>query len=435
MRLSSRAGTDHATLALIELVAVPVAALTTVLTLALADIGFVALRAAVAAAGGGHAVVDLGPAILAFGALLALATGAGLLVAGYRRYVATRFDDVSPLPLLLVPVIGVVAPIGYAVWNTGALWLPSWLLVPVAIAAHALAYRTIALDSLREDRGPASLVVGSLTALPAVVTLVDLANGALGPNRPIGRTLEGVVAGTGSPIVRTAVIAVPLLVATLYGIGSLSGVRSQWKVPDWSIPRPRLSRFDHPLWNRSEPSGRQPAGTSAGRASSESDRSSSGSARPDRHRPSNAVVPSSPGTQAARGGHASPDDDSGSSTDTAASQSTGDRAADSADATERDDRPASEEPDHTGTDVPESGENDSADASEPAENAGEAADSSPDETAGSSPDGTGSDTQIFVDDFDQYVADETPVDRCPDCDKEIPSDGVYNFCPFCGGEL
>ncbi|MDS0476499.1 hypothetical protein [Natrinema sp. 1APR25-10V2] len=421
MRLPNRSGTDHATLVFLELVAVPVAVLATVLTLVLADVGVAALRIATAAAGGGDAVIELGTAVLAFGTLLVLATAGGFLVVGYRRFVGTRFEDVSPLPLLLVPVIGIVTPLGYAVWNTGALRLSSGLFLLAAIMTHALAYRTIAIDSLREDRGPASLVVGSLTALPAAVALVAFANGTLGSDRPVGRTLDAVVAGTESPVVRTAVLAVPLLVTALYGIGTLSDTQVPRVRSDWSIPRPRLSRFDHLFRNRSEPSGHQPAGAASGRTSSESGRSSDGSTRSDRNRTSGAVIPSSPGAGPARRGRSSDDDgndgaDSRPSNERAAASSTDDRAASSSDASREDDQSPSEDRDDAGTDGATPGETVSA-------------------AAGSSTGGTGSDTQIFTDDFDQYVADESPVDRCPDCEKEIPSDGVYNFCPFCGGEL
>ncbi|WP_254762018.1 zinc ribbon domain-containing protein [Natrinema marinum] len=421
MRLPNGSGTDHATLALLELVAVPVAVLATVLTLVLADVGFAAFRTAVTAAGGGDAVAELGTAVLAFGTLLVLVVGAGSLVAGYRRYVDDRFDVVSPLPLLLVPAVGIVCPIGYAVWDTGALRLSSPLFLLVAVAAHAFAYRTIALVSLREDRGRTSLVVGSLTGLPAVVALVALANATLGPDRPIGRTLETVVAGPESQIVRTAVIAVPLLVTALYGVEALLGTQSRWERPNWSLPRPRLSRLAHRLRNRTESSGRRPAGAASGRASSESGRSSRGTARQTPRNPSNAVVPSSPGSGATRRSRSSDDrdGDAGASADdsTAASSATDDRSADDSDATARDDGSPSE------------GNDDAAGTAGAAETAGAVADSSTDDT------GTGSDTQIFTADFDQYGADETPVDRCPDCEKEIPSDGVYNFCPFCGGEL
>ncbi len=418
MRLPNRSGTDHATLVFLELVAVPVAVLATLLTLVLADVGVAALRIAAGAAGGADAVVELGTTVLAFGTLLVLVIAGGFLVVGYRRFVGTRFEDVSPLSLLLVPVVGIVAPIGYAVWNTGALRLSSGLFLLVAIMMHALAYRTIAIDSLREDRGPASLVVGSLTALPAAVALVAFANGTLGSDRPVGRTLHAVVAGTESPLVRTAVLAVPLLVTALYGIGTLSDTQVPRVRSDWSIPRPRLSRFDHLFRNRSEPSGRQPAGAASGRTSSESGRSSNGSTRSDRNRTSGAVIPSSPGSGPARRGRSSDDDgdDSRPSNERAAAASTDDRAASGSDAPRENDQSPSEDRDDATGDGATPGETVSA-------------------TAGSSTGGTGSDTQIFTDDFDQYVADELPVDRCPDCEKEIPSDGVYNFCPFCGGEL
>ena len=49
--------------------------------------------------------------------------------------------------------------------------------------------------------------------------------------------------------------------------------------------------------------------------------------------------------------------------------------------------------------------------------------------------GSGSDTRIFTDDFGTYGATASPVEICPDCEEDIPSDGVYKFCPFCGSGL
>ncbi|WP_254525220.1 zinc ribbon domain-containing protein [Natrinema caseinilyticum] len=71
-------------------------------------------------------------------------------------------------------------------------------------------------------------------------------------------------------------------------------------------------------------------------------------------------------------------------------------------------------------------------------NAGDAGASTDGELSTSSSTSTSSsssDTQIFVDDFDRYGSEETPVETCPRCERDLPSDGVYNFCPFCGGEL
>ena len=55
--------------------------------------------------------------------------------------------------------------------------------------------------------------------------------------------------------------------------------------------------------------------------------------------------------------------------------------------------------------------------------------------AGSEASESGSDTRIFTDDFGTYGVSASPVEVCPDCEKDIPSDGVYKFCPFCGSGL
>jgi hypothetical protein len=423
MRPPNRSGNDHETLVLLELVAVPIALLVTFFTLALAELLAVVVRMATDAAGAGSVVPMIVNAVIGLGTLLVLLGAGGLLVVGYRHCFESWFDDVNPLPLLLVPLIGLVAPVGYSIWNTGSPPLSSWLFVPVVISAYALAYRTIAIDSLREDRGHNSLIVGALTALPIVVVLLDLASRMIGSGRPIARTLDPVAAGAGTPTVRSVMIAVPLLVTVLYGIETLYSRQSRWDGPDWSapvsrnaissrtpsiksVPNPKdvISRLTSRI--RSDSSGRQPTGAGAGRASSKSARSSSD------------VVPSSPKTGAApRSASTSNDADSSNPSD----EHTADTSTD-------------EQSSSSGTDT--------SDAADPAPStqsgAADTADPSPAESAtpgDSSGDGGGSDTRIFVDDFDEYVPDETPVETCPECEKEIPSDGVYNFCPFCGGDL
>ncbi|SER20125.1 zinc ribbon domain-containing protein [Natrinema salaciae] len=449
MRLPIRSGTDHGTLVLLELGAVPVALLVTFFTLALAELVAAVVGVALDAAGASETIPEIATVVIGFGALVVLVTGGGHLVTGYRHCFESWFDDVSPLPVLLVPVVGIVVPIGYAFWQTGSLRPSSWLLLPVAVSANALAFRTIAIDSLREDRGRTSFVAGSLTALPAVAVLVDLAGEMLGSGRPVVRTTDAVAVGWSSPAGRAAVIAVPLSVAVLYGVGTVYSRQSRWE-PDWllpkssdaiaaltsrarSLPRPgavfvaltsRARSLPRPgavfvaLTSRdgSEPSGRQPTG--AGRASSNAARSGDRSTARQRSGTAREVVPSSPGTDAApRGGASSPGTDDSSSP----AEATTDASAD-------DDRSASAEETSDEREQP---------ASAPLGGPGAAASTvekdGTDVAAGT--DGTASDTRIFVDDFDQYVPDETPVETCPDCEEEIPSDGVYNFCPFCGGEL
>lgn len=417
MRPPNRSGNDHVTLVLLELVAVPVALLVTFFALALAELVAAAVRAGIGAVTASGTALEAGNAVIALGTLLALVTGGGLLVVGYRRYFELSFEEVNPIPVLLVPIVGIAVPVGYAVWDTSSLQLSWWLFLPVAVFAYALAYRTIAIDSRREDSGRTSVVVGSLTALPVVVALVDLASGMLDPELPVARSLDAAVSGTGIPMERSVVIAVPLLVTALYGVERIYDTQSRWDGPDWSFSRPPLPTFDRPSfdlpsWDRTEPSGRQSTGAGAPRASAESARSSDGSvasaapsASTNRSRTAGDVVPSSPGSKPARRGRSSSTDDDSRPPDESAT-----------DATSGDDRSASD-----------SREESSADDAASTETGGAA--------AGSSTDGTGSDTQIFVDDFDQYVPEETPVETCPDCDEEIPSDGVYNFCPFCGGEL
>ncbi|WP_265108980.1 zinc ribbon domain-containing protein [Halosolutus halophilus] len=398
--------------------AVPIALLVTFFTLALAELVAVVLGVATDAVATGDTVLEVGHAVIGFGTLLVLVSGGGFLVAGYRYCFESWFDDVEPLPVVLVPVLGLAVPIGYAIWDTGSLQLSSWLFFPIAIAANALAFRTVAIDSLREDREDrerTSFVAASLTALPAVVVLVDFAIGMLGSERPVARTLDGVVVGTSAPMARAVVIAVPLLVTVLYGAGRLYSTQSRWDGPDWSIPRLRNSLFDLVSRVRSNTSGRQLSGAGAGRVSSKSARSSDRSAAssaPSAPRSSasrsNVVVPSSPGsTPSHRDGSSSDDsDDSKPSNGRASDTSKEDERSTSAtDTSKGSDRSASED----------------------------RGDASADD--GSTTDGTGSDTRIFVDDFDQYGPDQTPVETCPECEEEIPSDGVYNFCPFCGGQL
>lgn len=422
MRPLNRSGTGHDTLVLMELAAVPVAVLVTVFTLALAELVAAVVGVTNDAVAAGDLVPTVGNAAVGFGTLLLLVSGGGFLVVGYRRCFESRFDDVDPLSVVLVPILGIVVPIGYAFVATDSLGLSSWLFLPVAVSAHALAYRTIAIDSFREDRGRTSFVVGALTALPAVAVLVDVASGILGSERPIARTLDAVVASPDSPMVRAVLIAVPLLVTVCYGVGTLYRKQSLWDGPEWSMPRPRLewpasrprpgrsisrlraSIADRLSRDRTDPSGRQPAGAGTARASSESNR---------RARTPSDVVPSSPGSASAGRRTSNDSDDSDYSDDSDDAKSSDEATADSSPAG---DRAAGDRREDAIA----------ADAS-PAAETGAAADSTAD--------GGASDTRIFVDDFDQYVPDESPVERCPDCDQEIPSDGVYNFCPFCGGEL
>ncbi|MDF9744680.1 hypothetical protein [Natrinema salsiterrestre] len=424
MRPPNGSGTDHETLVLLELVAVPIALLATFFTLALAELLAVAISMAIDAAGVGGAVLPVVNVVIGLGTLLVLFGAGGLLVVGYRYCFDSWFDEVSALPVLLVPGIGIAVSVGYSIWTAGSIRLSSWLFFPIAISAYALAYRTIAIDSLRRDRERDGLVAGALTGFPVVVVLLDLASRMIGSGRPIARTLDPVAVGGGTPTVRSVVIAVPLLVTALYGIETLYSRQSRWDGPDWSVPvsrnaissrtpsarslpNPRDAISDLTSRVRSDSSGRQPTGAGAGRASSKKARSSSD------------VVPSSPGTGSApRSGSTSNDASSStSSAERAAGTSADDGpSASSTDTSDEDDSSPTTQSEGAGTDD-----------SSPADAVNSAADSSSD--------GSGSDTRIFVDDFDQYVPDETPVETCPDCEKEIPSDGVYNFCPFCGGDL
>lgn len=402
MRLP-RVNSAHGTLAFIELAAVPVAILVTFLVLLLAaGVATVARSAGELLAIGGTAIEAIVGAVAVVTALVLLSAG-GLAVVGYRDFVDRSFSTKKPILLLVVPAVGVVAPIAYGVVVLGTISFP--LFAIAVISAHALAFRTISIDSLLRARRRIGVLVGVLTGAPAVAALtvfvtdhlLDL--GGAGENE-IAELLIGAMSGVGVPRQRWVLVAVPLLVTTAYVVQWTRTDTGGWSTPGW-VPSKLVG------WITSPPTGWIPDWSL--RSVIERDRERSAKS-------SRGTAPSRPprgGRRAPPPGSASRSGNKSSSGGSSAGRKSGSSAGGS-----------------SGSSGRRSGSASGGAAASASSRAGASG-----STGDADDEGSGSDTRIFTDDFGQYAGDGTPVERCPDCEEEIPSDGVYKFCPFCGHEL
>ncbi|SDR17604.1 hypothetical protein [Natronobacterium texcoconense] len=428
MELLNRSTYDHGVLTVLEAIAVPLSILATVAILLFGAAAHSMVQSVGVLAGASEIGLEAGRIAVAVATGLVVVSGGALAVVGYRRVLESRFEDVRPLSLAVVPVVAIVAPVGYVVATTEALALPLWAFVLVVVAAHALAFRTIAVGSLRGNRIRTNMLAGAITGLPAFAVVVALASDypVVGAG-PLSQLLLAVVPETGMPFDRAFLVAAPLLVTTAYGLAFLQAGRETSDSPALGerlasiVPSIRSDEEDTRA-SESETSQTEPSTDDSEKAVAKSKRAPSGAAtvnrRPRRKGP---VVPSSPSGSGSRSPRATDsdvsdsidtereDDSSEHTSDSAAdgSESDQDNQEETADSDESEGQPAVVSTSHG------QGETDDVESTE--------------EFA--------SDTRIFAGDFGGYDADADPAEVCPDCGEDIPSDGAYTFCPLCGCEL
>lgn len=414
MQFPNRPDSGHGILPVLEVVAVVVWILAAVLVLYLATGVYAVVRIVAETAGASDLALALGRDAVAVLAGFGLVSGGALAVVGYAYAFETKFERIRPGWFAVVPLIGIVVPVGYVLATTGGLGLPTVAFVIVATAVHALAFRTIAVGSVLEGRERLGVLVGAVAAVPAATALVALSSSLpLVGDRAVVRTIQGGISWTGLPLYRPLLVVVPLAISAAYAlvlIRTEGGSDAPWVgivdrfggvVPSVGIDRLR---------------GRSSGSGPAARTGSSSDDSSTvvrrvfedSSAGDDRSARKRAVVPSSPS-------------ESGSATRRSGSSASGSSARNSSRSTGRDSRPSASE---RGVDSSAGRGTTGRDESSSAR----------DGDADAGGEETGSDTRIFVDDFDPADADDGPGD-CPDCGEAIPTDGSYTFCPFCGSEL
>lgn len=433
MQFPKRPDSGHGILPVLEVIAVVVWILAAVLVLYLATGAYAVVRFVAETAGANEFALALGRDTVAVLAGLGLVSGGALAVIGYVHVFATKFERIRPLWFGVVPLVGIVAPVGYVLATTGEPSFPTWTFVIVAIAAHALAFRTIAVGSVLEGQERLGVLAGAVASVPAATAILTLSSGlSVVGDRPVVHTIQGGISWTGIPLYRPLLVVVPLVIATAYTlvlIRTEDGSDAPWAgVVDrfgGTVPSVGIGRL------RDRSSGTEPSN----RADSSSDDSStvvrrvfdSSSAGDDRSARRQAVVPSSPS-------------ESGSTRRRPSSSSGGSSA-------RKSDRSKSGSADSGGSSVRGAKTSGSASGSDSSarSNAGQsttgrdestspARDEGTDGAADAESEGTGSDTRIFVDDFDPAEVDDGPGD-CPDCGEAIPTDGSYTFCPFCGSEL
>lgn len=364
-----------------------------------------AVQSAAELVGASDAALEIGRLTVAFATGLVVVSGGALAVAGYRRVLESRFEDVGSLSLTVAPIVGIVVPVAYVVATTEGLALPWWAFVLVAVAAHALAFRTITISSMQENRIESSMLVGAVATLPAIVAATTHAGDVpVVGEGPFEQLLLAVVARAGVPLEPAALVAAPLLVAAAYTLllaGPVAGAISSAGTDD---DRPQASE---PTNERGEPSTDGSGDVETRRAT---DRSPTERPRPRRRKP---VVPSSPSDRGSRSRRTGDDSSATESEDESPASDTGDEPAD----------------DSSGDDEQE----ETTDESEPESPAAVSPPEQPEEA--DTTEKFASDTRIFAGGFGSHEGDADPAETCPDCDEEIPSDGAYTFCPLCGSEL
>ncbi|WP_254766637.1 zinc ribbon domain-containing protein [Salinilacihabitans rarus] len=407
MRPSIGADETHATLLGLELLAVPASVLAAGAALLLATGAVAVVRFAGALLGVGETTLDLVASAIVLATFLLLVSLGGAAVVGYRHVLEERFDDVEPIPTLAVPIAAIAVTVGYVAAAKGTLDLPQWAFAIVAIASHALAFRAVALDSVLENRPRLAVVVGALAAVPAALALVTVVDGTFWSGT-VSEAMLSAADGT-VPLDRSFLVAVPLAVTALYGVARVAEDDGRIDLTEWEE---RLAGATDRLADATPDRGLGSRGSS----------SSSAPRRTGHKRRS--VVPSSPKgpSKGDAGG------DSSSRSRSRSRSRSGSRGGKS--------KSSSSGP----SGASRRGRSKSTEKKRPSASAGSGASSR--DAGGTDPDasadeGTGSDTRIFAHDFgdDADEVDETPVEVCPDCDEDIPSDGVYKFCPFCGCEL
>ena len=480
MRLP-RVNSAHGSLTVIELVVAPVAILTTFLVLYLAAGLVAATRNVGSLLGVGATGIELVIWLLVLMTVLALLSAGGLTVFGYRYVISRWFEDRSLTSFVLVPLIGVVVPFAYTVATTTSTVLSWWLFVIVALSTHALAFRAIAVHSLRYDIRRYDIFVATLTAIPAVVALTVFVTETLlvGPGDEIAQLLVSAITGPGITLERSVLVAVPLLTSVLYVIRWITAgdwswtdfdwpftwtvpvvASSSWSIPDWSpVNRfgsdgrlrswltidwspPSWLAFD---WSRPDVfervHDRTVGGASKKRAATPRSSSAAGWRGPPPVSSSLSKRSQKVGRSASGSNGASRSSSNGSS-DAGTRASSGSSVVRVAEKSRRsDDGRADGSEVETSTmgrkEVTERRVESSADSSSSTKRSSTGAPSSSARRSGngSSGEGTGSDTRIFVDDFGRYTSDGSPVESCPGCDEVVPSKSDCLFCPSCGHEL
>lgn len=425
MRHSRRVNTAHGALFAIEFAAVPVAILVTFVLMIVTALLVTIVSGVGSFVGLGESAVGFASNLVVFVAALLLASTGAIVVLWYRQYVRRKFVYKRPWPLFAVPAAGLFVPFGYSYVELGTLNLTWWLFVIVAVQAYALAFRTITVDSLLRDRREEAMLVGMLTAIPAVVGLLTLVSeqflegsaDAWPGTAPteVASALLTIVNTVGLPSERWLIVLTPLLVVFAYAVrtyrpegGSFDVTESVPQVGGalGSVAETVKRRF---AWERPSTTD---AGTRFGRsqASRGSSHSSGGKS----------VVPSSAPKSDTSNSRSSGSRSSGSGT---RSRSPGSGSSGSGSSTFGSPSGGSSTGSSSGR---SSSTGSSSDSASPSSDSGSRSSDS-----GSS----GSDTRIFTDDFGATSSTQTPVNTCPACEKDIPSDGVYTFCPFCGHQL
>lgn len=460
MRLTDRVNTDHVTLVVIEAAAVPASILWTLVVLSLAGGAIAAARLVAGDSGLPALAVDLLVGLLVILTAAVLVGTAGLAVRGYHRFYDAATRRFHPVGLAAVPALGLVLPYAYAATQLGTTELPWYLAVVVIFAAHILAFREIAHYSRRDDDRRTGVRLGSLAGVPAVVALVSVVTSRVivGGIDTAGEAMVGFVAWTGVPTGRPLLAALPLVVAAGYYGWRLLPDTARERVPTPSrgllraagrpaaSPVGTLERARRHLPSLPSRSGSATDGSSwsgIGSRSSESTGSSGSSQAPP---------PSSPGgrrsrSRRSRGGSGSSGSGSGSagsgsSARSANSRSSGGSSGSGSSSNGSSGRRSSSSSGGSSSRSKSSSRGSSSNGSSSGGSAsGSSAGSSGGSTGGPPDDGEGtemaSDTRIFPGGFGGGGGGGggNPVEICPDCDKDIPSDGVYEFCPFCGSEL
>lgn len=254
----------HALLPVVELLALPASIVATAVVLFVGAIALQSLRfigalvafgsdALYSIAGVSFPVIPVWNDIVHAGVVLAtvvaLLSFGALVVSLYQRVFET-FDEIQPETAVLVPLLG-ISPAVYGLVSTGTLSLPWWAFAFTALWAHALAYRTIAIEgSLNGDRRR-SLLVGSVLAIPAIGTEVLLIADRVGPSGvfsvpghagvlELAPATFVAVSTIGLPFDRSLLVFVPLGVTLVYGLRRAYYMRDSLGHMRRSLQRPSL---------------------------------------------------------------------------------------------------------------------------------------------------------------------------------------------------
>ena len=254
----------HALLPVVELLALPASIVATAVMLFAGAIALQSLRFAGALVAFGSDALyslvgvslpvipiwnNLVHAAVVLATVVALLSFGALVVSLYKR-VFESFDDIQAETAVLVPLVG-ISPAIYGLMSSGTLSLPWWAFAFTALWAHALVYRTIAIEGALDGDQRRSLLVGSVLAIPAIGAEVLLIADRVGPSGVLSvpghaGVLElapaTVVAAStiGLPLNRSLLVFVPLGVALVYGLRRAYYMRDSLDRLRRSLQRPSL---------------------------------------------------------------------------------------------------------------------------------------------------------------------------------------------------